>query len=99
MRTVLERIPSSYLAAFIGLADATLWLAAFPFLLYCRGLVNSPQASTPFLLFVLVANVLIVVLMIFAVAATSELIRRGFTRAIRVPLPILARARSKRSQY
>lgn len=99
MRTVLERIPSSYLALFIGLADATLWLTAFPFLLYCRGVVNSAQASTPFLLFVLVANVLIVVLMVSAVAATSELIRRGFTRAVRVPLPILARARSKRSQY
>ncbi len=99
MRTLLEGISSTYLAMFIGLTDATLWLAALPFLLYCRAVLAGHQSSTPFLLFALVVNALLIVLMISAVVATGELIRRGFTRAVRIPLPVVVRSRSKRSDY
>ncbi len=88
MRTALQRIPASYLAVFIALADATVWLAAFPFLLYCKALIAAHQASTPFLFFILFVNALLVGLMVSAVAATTELVRRGFIRPARVPLRI-----------
>jgi hypothetical protein len=96
MRTALQRISATSLAVFIALADATVWLAAFPFLLYCRALVAAHHASTPFLLFILFVNALLVALMVSAVAATAELVRRGFTRPVRVPLRIPGRRPSAR---
>jgi hypothetical protein len=85
MRAVLQRIPSTYLAAFVLAADAALWLAALPFELYSRALVAHHLAGVWFLLFILVANTALLALMASSVAATGELIRRGFALPTRVP--------------
>lgn len=100
MRAMLERIPSTNLAVFVTLTDASVWLAALPFELYCRTLLAHRAAQdVGFLLTILVVNALFVGLMAAAVAATGELIRRGFTRPVRVRVPIFARDRSRRSEH
>ena len=99
MRAALARFSSTYLVAYVAAADATLWLAAFPFLLYCRDLLAQQRVAIPFMLLILVINILLLGLMGSAVVATGELIRRGFTRPVRVPLPIFVRVRSRQSEY
>jgi hypothetical protein len=105
MRAVLQRISSIHLAAYVAVADATLWLAAFPFELYCKTLLAQHRAHAPFLLLILAVNTLLIGLMIAAVAATGELIRRGVRRPVRATLPVLAarqtfsRGQSRRSEY
>lgn len=100
MRAVLERIPTPNLAIFVTLTDASIWLAALPFELYCRTLLRHHAAhGMGFLLMILFVNALFVGLMAAAIAATGELIRRGFTRPVRVTLPLFARDRSRRSGY
>jgi|GEM_PF-4851877 len=93
MRAALQRISSVYLAAYVAVADATLWLAALPFEFYCRTILAQHRAHAPFLLLILALNALFVVLILAAVAATSELIRRGLARPVRVALPVFVRNR------
>ena len=97
---MLERIPSTNLAIFVSLTDAGVWLAALPFELYCRTLLQHRAThDVAFLLMILLVNAVFVGLMAAAVTATGELIRRGLTRPVRVTLPIFARDRSRRSEY
>ncbi len=98
MRVVLQRIPTHHLAAFVVLADATVWLAALPFEFYCRTLLTQ-RPSMLELLLILLANALLLVFAVSGIAATGELLRRGLTRPVRVALPIFVRAQSKRAKY
>jgi hypothetical protein len=99
MRAVLQGISTTYLAAYVAVADATVWLAALPFELYCKSLLAHHDPGTLVLVLILVINALLVALMASAVLATAELVRRGFTRPARAAVPVPVRVRSKRSGY
>ncbi len=99
MRSALERVPSTYLAVFVAAADATVWLAALPFELYCKRIIAGGHPPTPFLFLILVVNALLLGLMVSAVGATGELVRRGLTPPGRAFARLFVRDRSRPSEY
>jgi hypothetical protein len=106
MRAVVLRISSTYLAAYVAVIDATVWLAALPFELYCKSLLATGRPSSILLVLILLVNLLILGLMTSSVVATGELMRRGVTRMgrwpqlqLRRPAPAYARVRPRRSGY
>jgi hypothetical protein len=98
MREALRQVNSTALAVYIGAVDATVWLAALPFELFCRTLVATHAPSWQ-LVGVLCVNLLLLAAMTLSVVATGELVRRGFTRRVRVPVRLrpFAPGRSRRS--
>jgi hypothetical protein len=97
MRALLTRIPSTILALYVGVIDAGIWCGVIPFELYCRRFIAQPQHSFAATFALLFANVLLLVLILTAGVAMTELARRGFTRRVPVVLRTLSAARSKRS--
>lgn len=104
MRTVVQRISSPYLLAYVAAVDAIVWLGAFPFDLYCKSLLARTHPATATLLLILLANVVVLALMASSVVTTGEILRRGITRTarrrlLRRPAPALVPVRSRRSGY
>lgn len=106
MRAVFLRISSTYLAAYVAVIDATVWLAALPFELYCKSLLANGRPSVILLVLILLANLVVLGLMSSSLVATGELMRRGVIRmgrwpqlSLRRPAPAFARVRSRRSGY
>lgn len=82
MQKWFERIPTRYLSPYVALADVFVWLGGLPFELYLRRTVVRHQHDPLFLVSILLINVALTGFVIVSVAATSELVRRGFTRAV-----------------
>jgi hypothetical protein len=99
MRAALYRISTAYLVAYVGVVDATVWLAALPFELYCKSLLARHDPGTLVLVLILVINALLIALMGSSIVATAELVRRGFTRPARAAVPVPVQVRSRRSGY
>ena len=83
MHKWFERIPTRYLSLYVVLADVFVWSAALPFELYCRTAVATHQRDPLFLILLLLVNAALGAFVILSVGATSELVRRGFSRPVR----------------
>jgi hypothetical protein len=72
-----EGVPSRSLGVFVAAADVFVWCCALPFELYCRHLLTQ-RALVPIVgPAILAVNLMLVALVFIAIAATSELLRRG----------------------
>ena len=80
MRPMLERVPSAYLAIYVTVADAFVWLGGLPYVLYCRTLLTVDRGNNGVLLGVLASNAAVIALMFYALIATNEMVRRGIRR-------------------
>lgn len=77
---MLERIPSTYLAIYVTVVDAFVWLGGLPYVLCCRKVLVANRLNDGALLGVLASNAAVILLMFYALIATNELVRRGMRR-------------------
>lgn len=92
MRGALQRTPTASLLFYVVGVDAFVWLCAFPFELYCRTMVAGHTTSDGFLGAILLANALILILMLSAMAGGGELVRRGSFRGRAALIRLLFRS-------